>query len=84
MEAEAEEVEENQKMYGLMRAKETKEVEKDLVSRERERERPILAWPVFIVSVARKIICQLCFYDTALQYSISEQYTVLYKVYIQL
>ena len=39
MEAEAEEVEENQKMYGLMRAKETKEVEKDLVSRERERER---------------------------------------------
>ena len=31
---EAEEAEESQKMYGLMRAKETKEVEKDLVSRE--------------------------------------------------
>ena len=59
MEAEAEEAEENQKMYGLMRAKETKEVEKDLVSRGTP------AWPVFIVSLARKIICQLFFCDTA-------------------
>ena len=31
---EAEEAEEKEKMYGLMRAKENKEVEKDLVSRE--------------------------------------------------
>ena len=61
---EAEEAEENQKMYGLMRAKETKEVEKDLVSRGTP------AWPVFIVSLARKIICQLFFYDPAIVYTV--------------
>ena len=40
---EAEEAEDHKEMYGLMRPKETKEVEKDLVSRERETQSG-LAW----------------------------------------
>ena len=40
---EGEEAEDHKEMYGLMRAKETKEVEKDLVSIERETQSG-LAW----------------------------------------